>query len=790
MPSTDTFKDTYPDTPQGWAKRWSDEFAACKPVMDKFHKSGDKILKIFLGEQGVKDDRVVDETLNLFYANTTTVESLVFGNMPKAEVDRTFADAADEKARIAAEMLERMLNQDIQDPGKNMCEVFKQAMQDRLLPGLGCARVRYDFQEDVRTIPNTGAPAITHPTTGVELVPAVPAQTETFIANEWVDIIYTHWKDFKWSPARTHGEIRWKAFRSYMSKEELQKRFGKKEEAEGDEEEVPTDEDQDDTEASAAQKDDATPDLNIDEIPLNSKGPFGKQTDKAPDTKQIIPQAEVWEIWCLESREVFWFVENFDQILDRKEDPLGLDQFWPDAPPMIANATTSKYQPKADYAIAQDLYAAVDVLQRRISRLTDACKLVGVYDKSNDEIKRVFQEGVENQLIPVDNWAMFAEKGGLEGSINWLPIKDVVATIAQLQQQQDKKVQQLYELTGMADIIRGASQQQYTSATETKEVVKYASVRMQKLQNEFATWVSNLQNLKAEIICKHFQPQSIIKQSNIMMTVDGPQAGPAIAFMKRDDSIQFRVRVQPETMAMADYAQMKQDRTEFLEAISHYMQSASPLMQADKNATPIILQLLKWGLAGFKGAQEIQGVLDQAIKAAKIQAQQPPPPPPPDPKIQAIQAESQAKIQILQAQAAADAKNEQAKQAMELERAASDHQAYLAKNQQQMQLEEQKFQNQMELLKAELVVNLAKLGAQQKTDVSNTAVDMIQHAEKTKMDAAADTHKAILGAASEEHSADVQQGVTEHAAKTQKEVTSHAAKVQVQSGNQGNGADK
>lgn len=771
----------YPDTPVGWASRWKDEFAAAKPAIAKFHKSGDKILKIFLGEQGVKDDRVVDENLNLFYANIDTMQSLIFGNMPKAEVDRTFADANDNTARVAAEMLERMLNQDIQDPGKAMCDVFQQAISDRLLPGMGNGRVKYDCKLDVREIPNSGQEEIKDDK-GRVIVDGTPNQTEEFISEEWVDIIYTHWKDFMWSPARTHGEIRWKAFRSYMCKDELEKRFGSDKPKEGEEGYVAP-EDREDSEESE-------PELDINAIPLNSKGPFGKQTDKAPDTKQLVPQAEVWEIWNLADRKVYWFVENFDMILDCKDDPLELNQFFPDAPPLIANCTTSKYIPKADYAIAQDLYAAVDVLQRRISRLTDACKLVGVYDKSNDEIKRLFSEGVENQLIPVDNWAMFAEKNGLEGSINWLPIEAVVATITQLQAQQDKKVQQLYELTGMADILRGASQQAYTSAEETKTKVQYASVRMQKLQNKFAEWVSALQNLKAEIICKHFQPESIIKQSNIMMTVDGPDAQASIKFMQRDDSIQFRVRVQPESMAMADYAQMKADRTDFLMSISQFMQAAAPLMEGNPKSTPILLKMLQWGLAGFKGAQEIQGVLDQAVKAATLEAQQPPKPPAPDPKLQAIQAESQAKIQIMQEQAKIDQQNAQEKNAMELERAQAAHSADLEKIQQQMQLENLKFQNQMELEKATLVVNLSKLQGNQQAQVQSAATDLIQHAEKVKMDAAKDTHAATLDAASETHSALTSAALTTHEANTSKEVTKHAAKVQVQSQDKGNGASK
>src|SRR5882724_5987876 len=233
----------------------------------------------------------------------------------------------------------------------------------------------------------------------------------------------------------------------------------------------------------------------------------------------------------------------------------------------------------------------------------------------------------------------------------------------------------------MADILRGASQQAYTSAEETKTKTLFASVRIQKLQNEFAMWVATLQNLKAEIICKHFSPENIIKQSNIMMTMDGAQAQQAIAFMQRDDSVQFRIRVQPESMAMADYAQMKQDRTDFLMAISQFMQSAQPLIEMDQGALPLLLQLLRWGLAGFKGAQEIQGIMDQAVKAATVQSQQPKQEKP-DPKLIAIQAESQAKIQILQEQAKVDAQNTQGKQTMELERAQADHQAYLESIQQ------------------------------------------------------------------------------------------------------------
>lgn len=750
------------DSPSYWATHWSAEFQAAEPQMAKFIKAGEKIDKLYLMENGIRDDRYNDEQTGLFHSNVQTIMDMMYGQLPKADVDRSFADANDDTARVAAEISERMLNQDIQNPGNNYGDIIRSALQDRILPGLGCARVRYDYRSRIES--SSGTPDIIHPDTGEVLIAGTPDLEYEVMEDEWVDTIYTHWKDILWSPARTHGEITWKAFRNYMSADELQNRFGGKE---------------------------AKWKINIDAIPMKSKGPMQNQglSTSYTDDKQTTPQAEVWEVWCLKSKEVFWFVKGFPMILDRVEDPLELEQFFPDPPPMIANTTTSKYIPKSDYSMAQDLYIAIDVLQNRISRLTEACKLVGVYDKANDEIKRVFNEGVENQLIPVDNWAMFAEKGGIEGVIDWLPIEEIAGVIEQLTNQQQKKVQQLYEITGMSDILRGASQQSYTSAAETQAKTNFGSIRLQRLQNDLALWVSNLQSLKLEIICKHFQPQTIMAQSNIMQTPDAQLAQQAIEFMQHNQTFKFRVKVQPESMALADYQQMKQDRTDFIAAMSQFMQSAAPLAEMDQDITPFLLQLLQWGLAGFKGSQQIEGVMDQAVRAYQLKSQQSQGQPKPDPKMDQIKAEGQLKLQLLQAQGQQDAASTQAKQQMEYQRAQADHQAYMNNLQMQQQLAEQKFQNEMEILKAQLMVALAKVNAQQQADMSNTATDMIQHAEQTKMDAASDTHAMITGAAQESAKAQNAIAISDHQTANQKEAASHAAKIQAKSQDSGNGTD-
>lgn len=597
--SDESVKTDVNDPSKQWV-RWNKELTAAKKDFARWHKESKRVLEKFLDSRAQEQDEwgELSTRLNLFHANVTTLMCMLYGKIPKVEVARKYADADDDVARVAGVMLTRILNTDIEEAGEDIASVFRNGLQDRLLPGLGTARVQYQYSSTKRTIP-----AVVQPSDGTELAPAVEVED---LNAEWTDIVYTHWKDVLWSSARTHPEIRWKSYRSYLSRDEFKERF---------------------------------PEVDDQEVSFKTKGPVMKtRGDKQDDVE---PQVEVWEIWDKKSRCVWWWTESYEKTLDYQPDVLGLKGFWPEPPPFVANVTTSKYMPKSDYTIAQDLYREIDKLQTRISLLTDACKLVGIYDKSQEGIKRIFTEGVENDLIPVDNWAMFAEKGGLKGLIDWVPLDSVVNAIEILTTKQGEKIQQLYQVTGMNDVMRGAAQSSArTSATRDQLEASYGSIRVEALQNEFARWVGDLQSLKVEIIGKHYEAESIIKQSNILSTEDGKDQAlveQAVALVKDVDNARWRITVRPETLAIADYAQLKQDRTEYINALALFMQSAAPLLQLDPGSLPSLLKLLKWGLSGFRGASEIEGVIDQDIARLEKQGPQQKP----DPGAQKMQMEMQ-----------------------------------------------------------------------------------------------------------------------------------------------------
>ena len=73
--------------------------------------------------------------------------------LPKVEASRSHADANDDVARVAASMIQRLINTDIADNGESYDSILKSTLQDRLLPGLGCARVRYEFETEEYEVP-------------------------------------------------------------------------------------------------------------------------------------------------------------------------------------------------------------------------------------------------------------------------------------------------------------------------------------------------------------------------------------------------------------------------------------------------------------------------------------------------------------------------------------------------------------------------------------------------------------------------------------------------------------
>lgn len=613
-----------PTTPDEWAKYWANEFKAAKLELKSWHKDATEAERAFMVE---KHPQLDIRPLGLFTSNVETQEAILFGRTPHTDVTRKFGDSMDEVARVAAEMMERNLDGDLEGPNGGSVE-FRNCLRDRLRAGMGLPRLRYvmeEHREDVPPIHKKGddGESVLDEQTGapVEMAPGYQKGSKS---HEAVETIYCHWRDILYSPARTFEETRWWAFRAPMTRRELVQRFGP-----------------------------------IGKLcPLNTKKRSDDRDARAHDPRQ---QADVWEVWDKESKQVFWYVEGFGKVLDSEEDPLELENFWPFPRPMVGIVSTEKFVPKPDYTIAKRLYVECDMLAQRISDLEEAVGVKGLYPNDLGDAVSEMVEYQGNKLYAVSNFQQLLERGGVKELIQWWPLDMVVAAIGQLKQALTDKMSLLFQITGMSDIMRGQAQAQ-TTATEQAIKAKFASVRMQSLQDEFARLVSDSQRIKAEIIAKHFDAQTIINRSNISRTPDAQLAQQAVQLIQAGWE-NWRVEVKPEAVSLTDYAALKQERVEVLTSLGAFFQSVMPMVQmAGPAIMPFVLQMAQWLLSGIKGASTMEGLFDEAVTQAKTAAQQAQAPQQqkPDPKMAVEQLKGQMAMQHTQQELQADLARTQA----------------------------------------------------------------------------------------------------------------------------------
>ena len=660
----------YKQTPRGRQEYWNTELTAAEKRLRDWRKESNKIVQRYLGKNAKNINSKMFK-LNLLNSNIKTVMSMLYGQLPRPDVSRRDSTGNDDIARVASEVMERLLRLDVQDNAQSYDSTLHSVLLDRLLGGLGVARVRYEMQE-VQMDAEMADPA-----QGM-------LQMQQTALYEDAPIEYVYWEDLLWGWGRNFSELPWIAFRAYMTRDEVEERFG---------------------------KDKAM------QVKYKTQQVSNEENGEDSDLNSAWQKAEIWEIWCKTERKVYWYSPGCTTILDEQPDPLELTNFFPCPPFLLANQTTSLYIPTPDFTLAKDLYNQIDVLQTRIAILTDAVKVVGVYDQSSTGVKRMLSEGVENDLIPVDNWALFAEKGGLRGQVDWLPIEAVVNALTQLQQLRDETIGLLQQVTGMADVMRGDLGNAYEGVGQTQIKTKFGSARLQALQEQFARFVSDLVQLKAEVIGKHFEAETILQKSGAEFSFDAPLMPQAVQLIK-SEQFPLRIEIRPETMSQMDYAQMQAERTEYLQGMAGFLQAAAPLIEQDPRTMPFMLQMLKWTMAGFKGSKEIEGVMDQAIDAAS-QPQEQEGQEKPDPE----QIRAQLQLELEDKRAQAKQQEQQQKHQFDLEMREADRIADIQTKQAEMEFrkEEKEFETM-----AELEILAAKMESDVQTELLTSRINAQQ----------------------------------------------------------------
>jgi hypothetical protein len=186
--------------------------------------------------------------------------------------------------------------------------------------------------------------------------------------------------------------------------------------------------------------------------------------------------------------------------------------------------------------------------------------------------------------------------------------------------------------------MRGETKPQETLGAQQMKA-QFGSVRLQFVQGDLAAFVQQVLSIKSEIIAAHFQPETIKRMSGILITPDAAMADEAVARLKDKRLAHYSLQVDPDTMAMQDYAQEQESRVACITALGQFITAAMPLVQIKPESVPFLLQMLQWTLASFKAGKQIEGVLDQAVRQITQAG-----PPQPDPMQEAMKQQQVRKV--------------------------------------------------------------------------------------------------------------------------------------------------
>lgn len=472
-------------------------------------------------------------------------------------------------------------------------------------------------------------------TAWVRYVPTIEGED---VAYEDAVIDYVNRKDFGHNVARTWEEVTIVWRKSYLDRRELVAKFG---------------------------------DIGA-ELPLDSKKKGAKEESETGK------KATIYELWDKTAKKVVWMHKDHKSLLLEKPDFLNLKGFFPCPKPIYSTLTNDTLIPIPDYTQYQDQALELDEMTNRIGLLVSALKVAGVYDASAQGVQKLLSENAENKLIPVEQWAVFAEKGGIKGVVDFFPIDQIAAVLQGLFLARDRIKQDIYEITGISDIIRGASDPDETlGAQELKG--KYAGLRLGAMQRDVARFSKDLVEMVVEIVAEHFdletikqisgyklltmaekqqidftmqQYPAVIQQAQAMgqqpppppvdketmELMQEPSWEDVDGLIRSDIPRCFVIDIETDSTIKVDQDAEKQSRVEFLTAVSGFIKEASQVQ--DPALKPLFAEMLMFGVRGFKAGREMEGAFETAMEQIENQSETPEQPQA-DPELEKMKIEVQ-----------------------------------------------------------------------------------------------------------------------------------------------------
>lgn len=484
--------------------------------------------------------------------------------------------------------------------------VMENVRDDYVLPGFAQARIRYK-------------PYLQG------------AKGKETLAYEEVCGEYVAWDAFTMSRSKVWDKVWWVAFAEDLTKEEGKAAFGDK----------------------------------ADLLAYTYRSETDKDKAEGEDNK-----ARVWEVWDKRTRTRLYVSEGVDEFLRKDADPLKLEQFFPCPKPLWMLSTTGSLVPIPEYLMYRDLAEELDDITERIHILVSALRRRGVYNAQHKEVLQKIANTIgDNVFEPLEDWVTLQNNGGLAKAIEEMDLKVLAETVLTLYDYRDRCLNIIYQVTGIADIIRGSSN---ANETATAQAIKgkYAGMRIGAKQKAFSKFSRDLLRLMGEVIAERFSPQMLAMQSGVNLPQMAqkqqwmaqqqaaaqqwqqqaalakqqgaqpppqPQPNPeeakffaqptweeVIKVLRNDKLRGFKIDIETNSTVLQDEEAEREQRANAIQAVTAFLQQAIPAVQAGAMTMEAAKEMIAWCMRAFPSSQGVEEALDEpgAQQANAMFAQQ------------------------------------------------------------------------------------------------------------------------------------------------------------------------
>lgn len=700
---------------------WLTRVEGAKKREKAWRKSAQEYVRIYEA-----DKKAENTPFNILYSNTETLIPALYNNTPRAACRRRYGEA-DPLAKAGCSVIQRAIDYTFKNDSAEYAEfddLANQAIVEALVAGRGMVRWTYEADviepeveekkeasvgeeqlskaTDLANDPQHSA-TDSDSTSGSSVKDDLAKDLEipfgADVKSEAIIGDYVSYDMVCFGYARKWKDCPWEAFEHHMVRAELILNFGE--------------------ELGNLIKLE-----QINEDASSGQGSGDGNGEGAANTEDSRKLAVVYEIWDKSTKKVYFVSPQYkDRPLKTADDPLQLSGFFPNTEPLQFQRKISTLTPTAPYELYKQQAEELNEVTTRLKFMVKAFKIRGFYDSTIEGLEEVLKAD-DNTLIAAENTLSLRDGDKLSEAVWIMPIERFVGVIQELNSHRNNVKQTIYEITGIADILRAQTNPNETATAQTIKN-EWGTLRlrdMQKAVNKFsrnnmrivaeltasrlsAKTLKEMTNLpyptgeekqQAQLLVQHKQQQDAMMAQQAAQTgqqpppptplppevqqlLDTPSWDDIEQLLKDKSVTDYRIDIETNSTILDEMAEDKKNMGELLQSLNQFFMATGPLVE--KGVLPF--EAMKSIALGLIRKMSFNPEVEEAI-----QKMAPPPPPDPSKTDPALAAKTAADQQ----KAAFDMQMQQLK----LQQSQADHVAEQTRMAQQAQLAQLEHEQKMQ----------------------------------------------------------------------------------------------